>query len=54
MPLGDSEGLREECAASFDNLQPLRRSFLTTRAGALDAVRRPEICRALDALADCA
>lgn len=54
VPLGGSEGLGEECAASFDNLQPLRRSFLTRRVGALDAARRSEICRALDALADCA
>lgn len=53
VPLGGPEGLREECAASFDNLQPLRRSFLAERAGALDAVRCPEICRALNALADC-
>lgn len=52
--LGEAEGLAQECVAAFDNLQPVRRSFLTTRAGALDPTRRPEICRALDALADCA
>ncbi|MEX2620218.1 MAG: type II toxin-antitoxin system PemK/MazF family toxin [Egibacteraceae bacterium] len=52
--LGEAEGLSEDCVASFDNLQPIRRSFLTSRIGALDAVRRSEICRALDALADCA
>lgn len=45
-------GLREPCAASFDNLQPIRRTFLTRRAGAL-ADPRHEICRALGALADC-
>lgn len=51
--LGDDEGLRQDCAATFDNLQPIRRSFLTSRVGALDATRRPEVCRALAALADC-
>lgn len=51
--LGGAEGLRHDCAAAFDNLQPIRRSFLSTRAGALDATRRPEVCRALAALADC-
>lgn len=51
--LGPDEGLSTACAASFDNLQPVRRSLLTTRAGALDPARRREVCRALDALADC-
>jgi mRNA interferase MazF len=51
--LGRAEGLPQDCAAAFDNLQPLRRSFLTDRVGALDGARRREICRALDALADC-
>jgi mRNA interferase MazF len=51
--LGPQEGLREQCAATFDSLQPIRRSFLTQRLGRLDATRRPELCRALSALADC-
>jgi mRNA interferase MazF len=51
--LGPREGLPEPCAASFDSLQPIRRSFLTRRAGVLEAARRSEICRALAALADC-
>ncbi len=51
--LGPGEGLSTDCAASFDNLQPIRRGFLVQRAGALDASRRPELCRALGALADC-
>jgi mRNA interferase MazF len=50
--LGPSEGLSSDCAASFDNLQPTLRSALTERAGTLGA-RRPEICKALRALADC-
>jgi mRNA interferase MazF len=51
--LGPSEGLPEACAAVFDNLQPIRRSFLTQRVGRLDDARRTELCRALSALADC-
>jgi mRNA interferase MazF len=50
--LGDGEGLPEVCAASFDNLQRVRRSSLGERIGDL-GVRRDEICRALEALADC-
>jgi mRNA interferase MazF len=51
--LGPEQGLREECAAAFDNLQPIRRSFLTERVGALTNAQSGEICRALAALADC-
>jgi mRNA interferase MazF len=50
--LGEAEGLPSESAASFDNLQPIRRTFLTTRAGDIGP-RRLEICAALEALADC-
>lgn len=50
--LGEEEGLTTPCTASFDNLQPIRRSFLTERVGAMTAARL-RICRALAALADC-
>ncbi|MEX0874878.1 MAG: type II toxin-antitoxin system PemK/MazF family toxin [Actinomycetota bacterium] len=50
--LGPEDGLRDDCAATFDNLQPIGRAFLTERIGALGP-RRGEICRALVALADC-
>lgn len=50
--LGPDEGLPLDCAASFDNLQRIRRSALTERAGDIGA-RREEICVALRALADC-
>jgi mRNA interferase MazF len=53
VPLGRDEGLPVPCAASFDNLRPLRRSLLVERAGRLSGVRRRELCRALAALADC-
>lgn len=53
IPFGPSDGLPADCAASFDNLQPIGRRLLTTRIATLDATRRKEICAALDALADC-
>ncbi len=50
--LGQTEGLAEDCAASFDNLDSIRRSALTERVGSLGP-RRDEVCEALRALADC-
>jgi len=50
--VGPEQGLLVEAAASFDNLQPIGRAFLTQRAGALSHPR-VQICRALSALADC-
>ncbi len=50
--LGPNEGLDSDCAASFDNLQPILRSALTERTGTLGP-RRDEICETLRALADC-
>ena len=51
--LGPGQGLASACAASFDNLQPIRRSLLTERVGRLGTEESDEICRALRALADC-
>ena len=51
--LGPDQGLPEPCAASFDNLQPIRRTFLTERLGSLGPAERDRICQALSALADC-
>jgi len=51
--LGPRHGLPDECVASFDNLQPLRRGFLTERIGRLAPDEGDEICRSLRALADC-
>jgi mRNA interferase MazF len=50
--LDADQGLPETCAASFDNLQPIRRSFLTDRLGRIE-FPRSQICAALSALADC-
>lgn len=51
--LGPEHGLPDECVASFDNLQPIRRSFLTQRVGGLRIEEHGEIGRALHSLADC-
>ncbi|MGH8936535.1 MAG: type II toxin-antitoxin system PemK/MazF family toxin [Acidimicrobiia bacterium] len=50
--LDAEQGMSMPCAASFDNLQPLRKVFLTERIGSLQHPRA-EICRKLGALADC-
>ena len=50
--LDQDDGLPDPCAASFDNLRVMLKSHLTERISAL-AHRRPEVCAALGALADC-
>ena len=52
IPLDESSGLQDRCAASFDNLSPQLVSLLTERIGRIQFART-EICRALEALADC-
>lgn len=52
IPLGPDEGLGVHCAASFDNVQRIRRDALSQRVGDLGP-RRDEVCLALTALADC-
>ena len=52
IPLDGEHGVDLPCAASFDNLQPIRKTFLTIRIGSLPLPRR-EICQALGAMADC-
>lgn len=51
--LDEADGLPDLCVATFDNLQPIRRTFLTERLGRLGPTRRDEICRALSAMSDC-
>lgn len=52
IPLGRDEGLPTLCAASLDNLRPVRKAWLTRRMGSLGP-RSHEICDALAALSDC-
>ena len=49
----ERDGLRETCAATFDNLWLVPTRSLTTRIGEPTPSRRAQICRALSALADC-
>ncbi len=50
--LDTEEGLGAPCVAAFDNVQPIRKSFLTEFVGSLSQ-RRTEICSAVAALTDC-
>ncbi len=50
--LGTDENLEVECVASFDNLQRVLRSSLTSRIGNLGQ-RSNELCRAMKAAIDC-
>ncbi|MCP4966666.1 MAG: type II toxin-antitoxin system PemK/MazF family toxin [bacterium] len=52
IPLDQESGVEVPCAASFDNLQPIRKTFLTDRIGTLPFPRQG-ICRTLAAMADC-
>jgi mRNA interferase MazF len=52
IPMDDASGLTSPCVASFDNLQPIRKSFLTERVGTIESAST-RICRALSAFAGC-
>jgi len=51
--LGPEQGLPVPCVAAFDDLQPIRRAYLTDRIGQLGPDQIHEICRAMTALTDC-
>jgi mRNA interferase MazF len=50
--LAQEHGVDVPCVASFDNLQPIRKTFLASRVGSLPLPQQ-EICRTLAAMADC-
>lgn len=52
IPLDQERGVDVPCVAAFDNLQPIRKTFLTSRIGSLPSPQQ-EICRTLAAMADC-
>jgi mRNA interferase MazF len=52
IPIDQDHGVDIACAASFENLQPIRKTMLTSRLGSLPHPRQA-ICRALSAMADC-
>lgn len=53
VPLGIEDGLKVECAASFDNLRLVPRWALTERAGRLSSSKAHLLCQAMRAIADC-
>lgn len=53
IPAGTDEGIGHDSVATFDNLAAVPESVLTTRLGSLGADGRLQICRALEAMANC-
>ena len=53
IPVGPDEGIDHDSVATFENLAAVPKSVLTRRLGALDADGGLQICRALEALANC-
>lgn len=51
--LDRSDGLPEDCAASFDNLRVVPKANLVERLCVLDPMRMVEACAALRAATDC-
>lgn len=51
--LGPDDGMPTECAASFDNLRVVPKSYLVDRVCMLDPPRLLEACRAIRAAVDC-
>ena len=51
--LGRRHGVRVDCCASFDNMFRIRTRMLSERVGHLQPDDMHEICRALEAMADC-
>jgi mRNA interferase MazF len=51
--LGPDDGMPTECAASFDNLRVVPKTYLVARVCTLDATRMLEACRAIRAAVDC-
>jgi mRNA interferase MazF len=53
LPLGPADGLPHECVASFDNLQPMPKSMLVRRVGAVEPARRQLLCDVAAATLGC-
>ena len=53
LPLGDAEGLPQQCVALFDNLRPFPKEMLVHRIGCLGPDRFRDICRIAGAAIDC-
>lgn len=51
--LGPDDGMPTECAANFDNLRVVPKSYLVDRVCTLDATRMVAACRAIRSAVDC-
>ncbi len=51
--LGPGDGMPTECAASFDNLRVVPKSYLVAQLCTLEPARLVEACRAIRAAVDC-
>jgi mRNA interferase MazF len=51
--LDQEDGMSLRCAATFDNLRTVPKALLTSKETELSAVRRFEVCRALNFALDC-
>jgi mRNA interferase MazF len=51
--LGPDDGMPTECAASFDNLRVVPKSYLVDRLCSLEPTRLLDACRAIRAAVDC-
>ena len=53
IPVGTEQGIDHDSVATFDNLAAVPKSVLTRRLGRLGVEGRRQICRALEAMANC-
>lgn len=53
LSLSRSDGMPEDCAATFDNLRVVPKAHLVERVCTLDAARVGDACTALRAAIDC-
>ncbi|MBV6510456.1 MAG: putative endoribonuclease MazF5 [Acidimicrobiales bacterium] len=53
IPVGPDQGIDHDSVVTFDNLAAVPKTVLTTRLGELGVAGRHQICRALDAVANC-
>jgi mRNA interferase MazF len=53
IPLGMTEGLPTDCAATMDGVLTFPKSMLVRRMGELTVARRSELCEAVSAAFDC-
>jgi mRNA interferase MazF len=53
MHLGPGDGMPSECAASFDNLRVVPKSYLVDLICVLDPLRLTEACQALKTAVEC-